>query len=372
MRRAKADPSLKIPITCSMLLHLTVLALMWIPSFSPERNDMTFADVQIIGEGELQDVLNNYQTAPVVEIVPREEPKEEPEPKVEPEPQPKEEVKPESTPTPEPEPIEESPSPSPESQPTPTELHEEDEIVFEELPRSEDPPPVEEPQQPPEEPQKDEKIEEQVESVPKTEEKPPEKIPEVKKPPKKKHRRKILRDVIKRAEKKKNREKNRQKILEIAEKADKEKKNADQKKKNDSAFDKMLNSSINDLKKTSGKGKKGTGVGEFGSGESLTEADFEIISSQIYPHWVVPSGVRDAENIVIEIEVQLRDSGEIVQSGVKILDERRYASDYVFRAAADSARRAILETGTLKIPRDKMSLFKKFVLRFNLKEALGG
>jgi hypothetical protein len=26
----------------------------------------------------------------------------------------------------------------------------------------------------------------------------------------------------------------------------------------------------------------------------------------------------------------------------------------------------------LKIPRDKISLFKKFVLRFNLKEALGG
>jgi hypothetical protein len=70
--------------------------------------------------------------------------------------------------------------------------------------------------------------------------------------------------------------------------------------------------------------------------------------------------------------VQLRDSGEIIQSGVKILDERRYVSDYVFRAAADSARRAILETGTLKIPRDKISLFKKFVLRFNLKEALGG
>ncbi|MDR2158020.1 MAG: hypothetical protein LBO02_01745, partial [Holosporaceae bacterium] len=187
-------------------------------------------------------------------------------------------------------------------------------------------------------------------------------IPEVKKKPRKRDR-KIIMETIKSAEKKKIREKNRKKMLEIAEKAI-------SKRNKNKAFDQMLNGSINDLKRTAGKGTKGSGAGSFGLGNSLTDADAEAVSSQIYPHWGVPSGVRDAENIIIEMRIELRENGEVISSSVKILDEKRYATDYIFRAAADSARRAVLEASPLKISKNKIELFRNFVLRFNVKEAL--
>jgi hypothetical protein len=346
-------------------------------------------DIQIVGEGELQHVLNNYQQEPKPE--PQPQPQSELEPEPEPKPEqiiPSNESKAEPEPAENPQPVkEETPPPADEAQQLPAEppvepqqpqlsepspeesASSDDEIVFEELsqnnPEPEPEPEKEIPEQKIDEPKKEENVV-QEEPVPKPEKKEP--VPEVKKKPKKR-KEKILQEVIKHAEKKKAKEKNRKKILEIAEKAEK---NGKKKKDRDNAFDKMLNNSINDLKKSSGKGSKGTGGGSFGAGASLADTDYEIISSQIYPHWAVPSGVRDAENIIIEVEVQLRDNGEVIPSCVKILDERRYASDYVFRAAADSARRAVLEASPLKIPRDKINLFKNFVLRFILKEALGG
>ena len=55
-----------------------------------------------------------------------------------------------------------------------------------------------------------------------------------------------------------------------------------------------------------------------------------------------------------------------------ILDMDRYNSDYVFRSAADSAKRAILEASPFKIPSEKMYLFRDFEFSFNTDKALGG
>ncbi|MDR1561231.1 MAG: hypothetical protein LBS23_02650 [Holosporaceae bacterium] len=202
------------------------------------------------------------------------------------------------------------------------------------------------------------------EAIPKIEEKKPKEKP-TKETIKKKRDKKELMEVIRKAEKKKAKEKARKKLLEIAGQAAKKKKNE--------IFDKMLAGSIADMKKAIGRGKNGNGLGFSGSGSGvLTEGDYEVISSQIYPHWAVPSGIKDVENIIIEIRVQLKETGEVIPSSIKILDEKRYTTDYIFRAAADSARRAVLEASPLKIPRDKIKIFRDFILRFNLKEALGG
>lgn len=161
--------------------------------------------------------------------------------------------------------------------------------------------------------------------------------------------------IIEKAQKQKNR---RQKILDLAEKSEKAGKAENSE---NAAFDGS---------KGSGRGEKGNGVGAFGVGTALVESDYEIISGQIYPYWVVPSGVKDAENIVIEIHVELGDNGEVIPSSIKILDEKKYIADQVFRAAADSARRAILQASPLSIPKEKLETFKSITLRFNLKEAL--
>jgi hypothetical protein len=215
---------------------------------------------------------------------------------------------------------------------------------------------------------KEEVPKDDVESVPPLE---PEQKKQIKtkplEPKPKKRNRKALMDTIKNAEKKKAKEESRKRLLEMAEK------NSAKRKRND-MFDKMLNKSMSSLKKASGESKtygnsSGSGLG-IGLGDNESVA--RIINEQIRPYWNVPSGIKDAEKLIIEVELVFNDVGEVIPSSVKIVDEKRYAMDYIFKAAADSARRAILEVGRFRIPRQKLELEKRYRFRFNVADALRG
>jgi hypothetical protein len=207
-----------------------------------------------------------------------------------------------------------------------------------------------------------------VESVPPLEPEPKKQIKA--KPPKpkpKKRDRKALMDTIKNAEKKKAKDENRKKLLEMAEKDS-------MKRKKDDTFDKMLNKSMGSFKRTSEKNKaygNSSGLG-LGMGLGDNESVARVINEQIRPYWSVPSGIKDAEKLIIEVELVFDDIGEVIPSSVKIVDEKRYAMDYIFKAAADSARRAILEVGRFRIPRQKLELEKRYRFRFNVADALRG
>ena len=297
----------------------------------PKKESNLLVDVEIAGEGEFREAMENVRRSiSPADIPPITEEEQKKEPKV----------------------IEEKNIP---------EITEEPQISQEMA--------SQEPQEKTEEPVPDseEKIEEKTteEPVPKENIKEEKKEKTAKKSKKsKKRNKKALIDVIKKAEKAKKKKDHRKKLRDLADR--------EATRKNDADFEKMLDENSSGGKPNgSGRGKNGTGAGAFGTGNGITESDYEVVSSQIYPHWVVPSGVRDAENIIIEIRIELGDNGEVIPSSIKIVDEKKYATDHVFRAAADSARRAILQASPLSIPREKMDLFREITLRFNLKEALG-
>jgi hypothetical protein len=333
MSRTKNNP-LKVYAIYSIIAHIVIFICGAIPFFLPSKGNMLLMDIELAGEGELKEILDyNKEELPKSALPPEDMP----------------EIKSKAV-------IEENLEPT-RDEPA---LHiPENSQDFAPDPDTKDAEAVKKVENPEESDQKD--IEE--EPIPKAEAEKPKEKPVIEEKKKKVRNKQALMDVIKSAEKKKAREKSRQKVLELASAAAK-------KKKND-AFNDMLSSSIADMKKNSGKGKKGIGIGKIGEGNSLSDGDYAMISSQVYPHWIVPSGVRDAENIIIEIRVQLRDGGLVIPSSIKILDEKRYATDYIFRAAADSARRAILEASPLNIPKDKIDLFRDFVFCFNLKDTLG-
>lgn len=183
-------------------------------------------------------------------------------------------------------------------------------------------------------------------------------------------RKRKLETAIKHVEKVQKKKKIRQKVLDIAEKAALKKSTAIEGEKRRTLGSSPKTSAEDRNLEGSGRGDKGSGMGVSGIGTAPVEGDYELISSQIYPYWVVPSGVRDAENIVIEIHIELGDNGEVIPSSIKILDEKKYTTDQVFRAAADSARRAIIQASPLSIPREKLEAFRSITLRFNLGEAL--
>lgn len=187
-------------------------------------------------------------------------------------------------------------------------------------------------------------------------------------------------EAIKRIEKKKKeREQRRKKIAqqlkkdEEKKKAEAKKKKAQQAKKKEQDFENMLKKEKKSIAKARGSGVgQGNGLGSYGDGMGLTESDAAIISSQVVPHWIVPGGVKNAESLIIKIRIKLKDNGEVIPSSVQILDMDRYNSDFVFKSAADSAKRAILEASPFKIPSNKMHLFRDFDFSFNTDKALRG
>ena len=333
MLRKKGKNSITRSAIYSVGLHLSLLLFTMISMIMPRKESNLLVDVEIAGEGELREAMENARRSTLPAEIPpitEEEPKEEPKA------------------------IEEKNIPEMTEEPQAPQ-----EIPQGQQEKTEEPAP--EPEEKIEEKANEEPVpKENIKEEKKAEEKKKEKA--AKKP--KKRNKKALMDVIKKAEKAKKKQDRRKKIRDLADR--------EAKRKNDADFEKMLEDNGRGGKPNgSGRGQKGTGAGAFGIGNGISESDYEMVSSQIYPHWVVPSGVRDAENIIIEIHIELGDNGEVIPSSIKIVDEKRYATDHVFRAAADSARRAILQASPLSIPREKMNLFREITLRFNLKEALG-
>jgi hypothetical protein len=111
-------------------------------------------------------------------------------------------------------------------------------------------------------------------------------------------------------------------------------------------------------------------------GSELTASEKDLIIEQIERCWDVPAGARDAKDLVVEIKASVNPDGTVREAAV--VDSGRYAADPFFRAAADSAKRAVLNpqcTGPgnpLKLPAGEYDAWRNLDLFFNPKDLLGG
>jgi len=105
-------------------------------------------------------------------------------------------------------------------------------------------------------------------------------------------------------------------------------------------------------------------------GSQLTASEADLIVQQIERCWNVPAGARDAQDLNIEIKAAVNPDGTVRQA--EIVNTGRYASDPYFRAAADSAKRAVLnpQCSPLHVPPDKYEAWHKLDLFFNPKDLL--
>ncbi len=101
---------------------------------------------------------------------------------------------------------------------------------------------------------------------------------------------------------------------------------------------------------------------------SLSEKD--AIRSQIAKCWNVPAGAKDAENLVVTLHIQVEMTGAVMSVELAA-DTSRYNSDSFFRAAADSAMRAVRQCSPLKnLAPEKYGTWKDMELTFNPKDML--
>ena len=96
----------------------------------------------------------------------------------------------------------------------------------------------------------------------------------------------------------------------------------------------------------------------------------ELIRRKVESCWNVPVGARDAGDLLVEIRVVLNRDGSVISAD--IVDSARASADTFYRAAAESARRAVRTCSPFnELPADRYDIWQTLTLRFNPKEMLG-
>lgn len=97
---------------------------------------------------------------------------------------------------------------------------------------------------------------------------------------------------------------------------------------------------------------------------SLSEKD--MIRGQFIPCWNMPAGAKDAHTLAARVKITLQADGTVLSASLAADQQSRYNSDSFFRAAADSALRAVHKCSPLKnLPPDKYNTWREMELNFD-------
>jgi outer membrane biosynthesis protein TonB len=111
--------------------------------------------------------------------------------------------------------------------------------------------------------------------------------------------------------------------------------------------------------------------GTYDPTKALSLSEEDAIRSQIAKCWSVPAGAREASDMAVLLHISLERDGTV--KSVKIVDNNRYNSgnqDF-YRAAADSAVRAVKKCSPLKnLPTNKYNNWKELELNFDPRDML--
>ena len=194
---------------------------------------------------------------------------------------------------------------------------------------------------------------------------------EKKKSENKKETRKIV------PEKKKKQEQKKQKKIETKKKpenksnaSDKAVVNLRKNKKTQSTDKKVAKKSFNSLLDGAiAQGEnENTGIKAEEVGDVLTATQIDLIRQTIRKCWHFPAGLRNAEDLVVDIRMELDHGGNVKKA--EIVDKNRMAADPDFRTAAENAYRAVLDPkcNPLPLPKEHYEEWKDLELSFNPKD----
>ena len=96
--------------------------------------------------------------------------------------------------------------------------------------------------------------------------------------------------------------------------------------------------------------------------KKATATEIDILRNHVRQCWNAPYAANEL-NKIINLKIFTNPDGSVVN--VQIIDEAFYKKDPVYRAAADSARRAVKDCSPLPLPKNKYDLFKIFTFNFD-------
>lgn len=102
----------------------------------------------------------------------------------------------------------------------------------------------------------------------------------------------------------------------------------------------------------------------------LTISEEDLLRRQIEQCWNPPIGARDAQTLVVEIVIDVGPERNVINADV--VDKGRYNTDSFFRAAADSAVRAVRnpKCSPLALPEGKYDQWKRINFTFDPRDML--
>jgi outer membrane biosynthesis protein TonB len=100
----------------------------------------------------------------------------------------------------------------------------------------------------------------------------------------------------------------------------------------------------------------------------LTISEMDALKQQLRRCWNPPTGAKEAENLIVELEINVNPDATVRDSRVSTTSQGR--SNSYFPMAADSARRALNhpDCTPLKLPKNKYDEWKSCTITFNPKE----
>lgn len=104
--------------------------------------------------------------------------------------------------------------------------------------------------------------------------------------------------------------------------------------------------------------------------QQVTMSEIDAVRRQIQQCWNIPAGARDAGNLVVTIHATVAPDGTVRSARI---ENTSRMSDPFYRAAAESAQRAVLNPRCqpLKLPPEKYEQWKDLRLDFNPKDMIG-
>ena len=96
--------------------------------------------------------------------------------------------------------------------------------------------------------------------------------------------------------------------------------------------------------------------------QKATATEIDILRNHVRQCWNAPYAANEL-NKIINLKIFTNPDGSVVN--VEIIDVAFYKKDPVYRAAADSARRAVKDCSPLPLPKKKYDLFKIFTFNFD-------
>ncbi len=104
--------------------------------------------------------------------------------------------------------------------------------------------------------------------------------------------------------------------------------------------------------------------------QQMTMSELDALRQQLSRCWSIQAGARYAEDLVVEVRLIVSPDRHVMSATV--VDQWRYGQDSYFRAAADSAIRAVNspQCETLELNPDKYDQWKDMIVKFDPREML--